>query len=430
MLVVLLALSGAATRPAPAAGASVVPEPRAYILVDADSGAVLAAKDDHQPLAPASTVKLLTALVALEHLTAATPVPVSAVAASQPPMKIGLRPGAVWSLDQALHAMLIVSANDAAYAIAERTAGSLGAFALMTAQTAQGLGLRDSTFKDPAGLDDTDASGGGSRMSAYDLAIVARNVLAVPEAAGITKLVTDDFTDPDGIHHHLVNHNKTVLTSYPGATGLKTGFTNKAGRTIVTSATRDGRTMIAVVMDVYDTVGWSTRLMDQGFATPFRAPGTGERVPLPRLVTADARLRAFAAMPRALGPASAPSSTVTARPARGTPTPEGHAAPALRPAAARSAAPRGGELWSTGRVLIGVAVLGVAIFMLRRRALRRRRARRVAREHALAEKRRRRMIDVLEDPRGAGSQVRVVRAFTDRATRRQGARAGGASRWR
>ena len=145
----------------------------------------------------------------------------------QPENKINMKEGEVWKLNDALHSLLMSSANDAAFAIAERTSGTVEQFAKDADATARRLGARDTTFGDPAGLDDRNSFAGGTQMSAYDLAIVARNVLTVPEIANPAKLISYDFTDPAGAGRHLTNHNDGFLTTYPGATGLKTGFTNR-----------------------------------------------------------------------------------------------------------------------------------------------------------------------------------------------------------
>ncbi len=161
-------------------------------------------------------------------------------------------------------------------------------------------------------------------MSAYDLAVIARNALAIPEIATPAKLLSYRFTDPTGLERSLSNHNDGFLNAYPGATGLKTGFTKRANRTLVTSATRDGRTMIAVVLGTWDDTGWAGFLLDQGFATPAAAPGTGAVVPPVRAVTADMRRQAFEGMPAALGrPALDGSASVpisATRPARAATT--------------------------------------------------------------------------------------------------------------
>ena len=121
----------------------------------------------------------MTALTAVERLAPDTPITVSALAASQPASKISMHEGERWKLADALASLMVVSANDAAYAIAESTSGSVADFAKAETETGRQLGLRDSTFADPAGLDDGNAFRGGPLMSAYDIAITTRNALRV-----------------------------------------------------------------------------------------------------------------------------------------------------------------------------------------------------------------------------------------------------------
>src|SRR5262249_5456210 len=149
----------------------------------ADSGAVLAAGNEHQAFPPASTSKLMTALTAVERLPPDATIVVSPKAATEPASRISMMAGQHWRFEDALASLMIVSANDAAWAIAEATSGTVQAFAKTETDTAHRYGMRDSTFSDPAGLDDAQSYGGGPRMSAYDIAISARNALAVPQLA-------------------------------------------------------------------------------------------------------------------------------------------------------------------------------------------------------------------------------------------------------
>ena len=425
LAVVLVAFASVvATRPATAAPAT--QEPAAYIVVDADTGRVVAGKNIHEARLTASTVKLLTALTALERLPLDSDVPVSARAQSQQASKISILEGQVWKFNDLLHALLMESANDAAFAIAERASGTVEKFAEHANALAKRLGAKETTFNDPAGLDDEN-SAGGTLMSAYDLAVIARNALAVPEVANAARLMSYELIDPAGTARQFDNHNDGFLTTYPGATGLKTGFTRAASRTLVTSATRDGRTMIAVVLATWDDTGWSGFLLDQGFTTPADAPGIGETIPEVRAVTADARLAAYQGLPGALGAtarrgtAAAPTTSTT--PTTRAPAPETReAAPvgddggtALAAAAASSTEDRGsgfslGTIFNLRNFLIFVFLVLLTLFLLRRRAVRRQRARRIARQKRMAELRRRRMIDLVDRAEVVDrvSHVRVV----------------------
>ena len=191
---------------------------------------------------------------------------VTALAAAQPAMKISMTEGSEWPMDQALASLMMVSANDAAYAMAENVGGNLDGFAAIANKEAQRLGLKDTTFRDPAGLDGSEGFGGGSQSSAYDLAIAARNALAVPAIADPAARITYEFTDPNGVGRRLTNHNKGFLTTYPGAIGLKTGYTKAASRTLLAARGRDGHTCGVALMGTWDDTGWAGHLLDQCFA--------------------------------------------------------------------------------------------------------------------------------------------------------------------
>ena len=186
-----------------------------------------------------------------------------------PAMKIGVKAGEVWNRDDLLHSLLLVSANDAAVALAEASAGSLTEFSMMRARAAQQLGMADNpTFNDPTGLDDgTYAKDGGDLISARDMAIVGRAALSDPLISSIVATKRYEFEGPDGAPHTLTNHNK-MLQTYSGSIGMKTGYTNKAKSTYVGAAQRNGRTMLVVVMGADNPYALSSQLLDQGFATP------------------------------------------------------------------------------------------------------------------------------------------------------------------
>ena len=182
----------------------------------------------------------MTALAAVERLPANATINVSPLAAGQPASRINMAAGQQWPFENAMASLLMASANDAAYAIAETAGGSLDGFIAAMQQSGQRLGMKDSTFADPAGLDDKASYKGGPRMSAYDIAIATRNAMAVPEIAKYAGLRTFKFDDPTGLHRSLTNHNKLLPGSshaYPWATGFKTGYTERAGHTITATAT-------------------------------------------------------------------------------------------------------------------------------------------------------------------------------------------------
>jgi len=242
-------------------------EVAAWILVDADTGLIVAGNNLHQRLRPASTIKLLTALIALERLPENDEIPTSVRAESMPARKMNMLAGEVWDLEDSLHNMLIVSANDAAVAIAERIGGgSLDGWQIIAEATADALGMVDDPIlADPSGLDDEFSNKRGSRISAYDLAIAARAAFARPEIIQIISKRRHEYDNGgDGEPHSLYNSN-LLPDLYEGAIGGKTGFTERAGRSLVGIAKRGDRTMIAIAIDAVDTYGTVTALFDRGF---------------------------------------------------------------------------------------------------------------------------------------------------------------------
>ena len=290
------------------------PPPRAWVLVDADTGAVIDAGREREPLLVASVFKVLTAVVVVENLKAGADVTVSARAESMPARKMNLKAGQVWRSDDLLNALLLVSANDAAVALAEAAAGSLESFGAMLDATAVRLGMADSpVLRDPAGLDDEFSVDGGNRISARDLAIATRAFLAYPQLMSIVGQPQYRFDGGDGNPHRLLNHNR-LLTLYPGALGVKTGYTKKAGHSLIAAARRDGRTMIAVVVGAVDSYRSAAGLLDRGFATPADAEAEFDHLPPVKLGNAVDPVTHAAPPPR---PVSTPGATVPARSRRG-----------------------------------------------------------------------------------------------------------------
>lgn len=344
----------------PPPGSPPPPAAAAWILVDMDTGAVLDGADVRTPHPPASTIKLFTAVIALERLDHDAGVPISPLAESMPARKMNMKAGQTWRFVDTLHALLIVSANDAAVALAEAIGGgSLDGWEAVAARTADHLGMEDSPrILDPAGLDDEFSNEGGSLISVRDLAIAARAAWARPEIREAVVKPTYEF-DPggDGLPHRLVNHNR-LLDLYEGANGLKTGYTDRAGHCLVATATRGGRTMLVVqvnALDPYAFAGWA---MDRGFATPVTAQAGLDHLPD---VVADASSET--------PPTTAPATT-GADPATGD---VGGANEALGRAPAAPSGDEGGRpWWDSPPVAVALLVVGgaPALLVLRRRAAR------------------------------------------------------------
>ncbi|MFN8015469.1 MAG: hypothetical protein U0R17_02520 [Acidimicrobiia bacterium] len=240
--------------------------PNAYIVVDAKSGSIISSKNIHDPLNVASTSKILTALAAVNTISPDQLIDIPTEAENVQPMRIGMKAGQKWKRDDLLYSLLLVSANDAAYALANASAGSISKFSDQQKRIAKELFMKDSTFGDPSGLDDNFALNGATKMSAYDLAIASRAVLAQPDLAKIVSTLNYQFVGGDNAMHTLTNHNDQFLNGYEGANGLKTGYTQKAGRTLVVSATRNGTTLIGVILGVQQTNEWAKSLLDSGFS--------------------------------------------------------------------------------------------------------------------------------------------------------------------
>ncbi|HET9730760.1 MAG TPA: hypothetical protein VFR41_15120 [Acidimicrobiia bacterium] len=362
-----------------------LPTPAADIVVDASSGCVVSGANIHTSLLPASTVKVMTALVAIERIPPGGTVTADAAAAGVESEKIGFPAGTKWPLEEMVAALMMVSANDAAYSIAHTVGGSLANFATILNDTAKRYGMVDSTLGDPAGLDDTTSYQGGAHTSAYDLAIAARNALQIPTIATPASTYQYHFTDPQHIDHWLTNHNRMLPGGndgfdYNGATGFKTGYTQRAQHSLIATATRNGHTYIAVILGAPDA-GYSlaAALLDSAFARPANAKCPGQKLPPIAVSPYADRMRDrndFAQLASASAPAAAPVVPASIPVEASAP----HGAPVTTITVHRS---RGGLLRSRN-IAIVFFVLGVTVFFLRRRAVRRQRMRRIARQRQRA----------------------------------------------
>jgi D-alanyl-D-alanine carboxypeptidase (penicillin-binding protein 5/6) len=235
---------------------------RAAAVVEGSCGALLYDRNAHERRAPASLVKLATALVAVERgdLEAKVDVNVDSglLLETTGSTVMGLQPGMSMTLRDLLYGLLLPSGNDAALVIAEHIAGSVPAFVELMNQRAQSLGLSDTYFTNPHGLDEP-----GLYSSAADLALLGRYVMANPALA---RIVATTIWQPAWDGPPIWNGN-ALLGSYPGLDGLKVGYTEHAGQTMVATAERDGRRLFVAVLGAYDryTDVWS--LLDWAFAS-------------------------------------------------------------------------------------------------------------------------------------------------------------------
>ncbi len=241
---------------------------------------MLFGENAHLPLPPASLTKLLTAMIASDWLPPGAVVPISANAATASPDRVGMKTGQRWPLAVALRTLLVFSANDAAYALAERVGGSLGGFAVIMRQAATELGMSGRVvLRDPAGLDGKEGFQGGNLLSAWDVAIAARDLMANPTLASIVILKHYRFTGPDRIVYDLSNRNLYFLDTYHGVTGIKTGFTGPAGFCVAEEAVRGHRAMLAVVMNGANSYETAADLLNRGFTIPISAEGKDPALP-------------------------------------------------------------------------------------------------------------------------------------------------------
>jgi serine-type D-Ala-D-Ala carboxypeptidase (penicillin-binding protein 5/6) len=249
-------------------GTAVIPDGPAqtWIIADTDSGQVLAGRDIDMRHPPASTIKVLLALVALDELnldstTVATDADTHVECACA-----GIKPGRTYSARQLLDALLLISGNDAANTLADMLGGFDTAVAKMNAKAAA-LGAPDTHAATPSGLD---GPGGSGWTTPRDLAIIFEAALANPVFAGITTQPSAMFPGDNG-DHPIVNEDE-LLHRYPGTLGGKTGFTDAARKTFVGAADRDGRRLVIAMMYGLVVPGGPTywdqaaNLLDWGFA--------------------------------------------------------------------------------------------------------------------------------------------------------------------
>lgn len=337
-------------------------EASSFLVADADTGAVLAAKDPHGHYAPASTLKTLTAVTLIPKLDKKRVVKPSENACNVEGSAVGIVPQPIYKIEDLLRALLMVSGNDAAVALAEANGGMRKTLADMNAE-ARKLQAYDTVAKSPHGLDAP-----GQRSSAYDLALIARAGLALPDFRKYVSTQVAKFPAPkdDGkkkknkrardadaeatpvksppAYYEMANHNR-LLGRYKGMIGVKNGWTSKALGSFVGAATRDGHTIIVVVMH-HPGGFWEevAHLLDWGFSTRGKAAPVGQLVaPVPDPAPSSS----------ALAVRPAPAATATAARASGR-------EPAREPGATTPLLVGGGAL----------AVLALGAYGLRRRGRR------------------------------------------------------------
>ena len=253
----VLIQSGEASLPVALTGVNA----RGAVLLEAETGEVIFGQNQHARLPMASTTKIMTALVALESLPVDTEIRITAPSVGVEGSSIYLTEGETLTLEQLLYALLLESANDAATAIAMAVSGSVESFAEKMNRRAADLGLTDTNFVNPHGLDAE-----GHYTTAYELALITREALRNPVFREIcsTRRKTIPLRGEEGVRL-LLNHNR-LLSTYEGCIGGKTGYTKKTGRCLVSAAERDGVTLIAVTLSAPDDWRDHASMLDYGFA--------------------------------------------------------------------------------------------------------------------------------------------------------------------
>jgi len=230
------------------------------VVIDGDSGQILWSREANTPIAPASLTKIVTALVVLDHADLTDRVTVRVDSRRMTDSTVmGISPGEELTIEDLLYGMMLPSGNDAALALAEYIAGTREVFGEMMTEKARSLGLTSSSFVNPHGLDAPN-----HYSSAFDMAMLAREGMKNPIFQQLA--AAKHYETSHGKGYELGNLNQ-LLWRYPGADGVKIGFTNAAGRAIVGSAVKDGHRVYVAMMRSNDTYTDSAHLLDWAFAS-------------------------------------------------------------------------------------------------------------------------------------------------------------------
>lgn len=232
----------------------------AAIVIETSTNAVIFEKNAHKKLPMASTTKIMTALCAIESGNMDRVVKVDDRAIGVEGSSIYLAKGEKLTMRELVYGLMLHSGNDAAVAIAYAVSGSVEEFALLMNNTAKKIGAKNTNFENPNGLDSKE-----HYTTAYDLAIITSYALKNDEFAQIVSTYKTTISNGDKSYdRQLKNHNK-LLQMYDGCTGVKTGFTKKCGRCLVSSATRENTTLVAVTLNDGDDWNDHMKMLDYGF---------------------------------------------------------------------------------------------------------------------------------------------------------------------
>lgn len=213
------------------------------LLMDASNGRVLFEKEGYQKVPMASTTKIMTLLITLENANLQDVVTISDYAASMPDVQLNMKTGEQYILSDLVYSLMLESHNDTAVAIAEHVGGSVEGFAALMNEKAKEIGAYDTNFVTPNGLDAE-----GHYTTAYDLALISSYAIKNETFLDIIQKASHTFHEQTTGRSFTVNNKDQFLTSYEGAIGIKTGFTNDAGYCFVGAAKRDNKTFVSVVL--------------------------------------------------------------------------------------------------------------------------------------------------------------------------------------
>ena len=233
---------------------------KAAVLVDAETGEVLYKKNIHEKRPPASTTKIMTGILAIKLGNLNDKVITSSRAANEGGSSIYLERGEVLTLKELIYGLLIKSGNDAAVSIAEYTAGSVENFAHLMNQKAVEVGALNTNFKNPNGLPQN-----GHLTTAYDLAQITRYALENEFFSDVVATSQKRISWPGNNWDRILSNTNRLLKLSDTIDGVKTGYTNRAGKCLVASETRDGQRLISVLLKSNNVWNESQALLDYGF---------------------------------------------------------------------------------------------------------------------------------------------------------------------
>jgi D-alanyl-D-alanine carboxypeptidase (penicillin-binding protein 5/6) len=239
-----------------------IPNPSAVsaVLLNAASGQIIYAKNAHAIMAPASTTKIMTAMLVLEHLNLNKTVTISAKAATREGSSMYLRKNEKKTVRDLLYGLMLSSGNDAATALAEAVSGTESKFAALMTTKARLLGMKNTQFKNASGL-----PARGHYSTAYDLGILTRYALKNGNFSKIVGTKVKEVSGAGTKNRRLINHNK-LLWRYRYTNGVKTGFTQMAGGCLVSSASKNGNSLISVVLKTSYIYDDTQKLFEYGFS--------------------------------------------------------------------------------------------------------------------------------------------------------------------